>query len=429
MIGNPHIARAEILIGQHRYDMADVELRQALTSDPDNAMAHAWLAICLREREQFTEATMEARMAVGLAPDDAETHYVLATVYSQRNMAKEAKLSLDEAIRLDPADPRYWGQMAALHQDAKRYRSALECAERGLRLDPENSVCTNIRAMALRGLGQKDEAGDAVEAALARNPENAISHANMGWNMLHQSKPKQALEHFREALRLQPDLEWARAGIVEALKARWLPYRLILRYFLFMSRMTSRVQWFIIIGAYLGYQVIQTVSKNNPAIGKYLWPIAWAYLAFVISTWLAAPFFNLMLRLSRFGRHVLSPHESISATAFGASMFPPLICGILWLNTDREEWGYTAILLLPVMVAIAMTAHGKQERGRIVRWSWAGLVALATIPVVALLWIAGPKDKVLNGLLSIGIIGLLLMGPLSVWVSNIAGSLPEKRRN
>ena len=60
--------------------------------------------------------------------------------------------------------------------------------------------------------------GKAMEA-LGRNPENAHTNANQGWSLLHGGQPGKALEHFREALRLDPDLEFARAGMVEALKA------------------------------------------------------------------------------------------------------------------------------------------------------------------------------------------------------------------
>ncbi len=74
---------------------------------------------------------------------------------------------------------------------------------------------------------------------------------------MHQGDHKQALEHFREALRLKPDMEWARNGMVEALKARYFLYRLMLRYYLWMSRFTRRGQWGMIIGLWskMGVQV------------------------------------------------------------------------------------------------------------------------------------------------------------------------------
>ncbi len=47
-------------------------------------------------------------------------------------------------------------------------------------------------------------------SALANDPENALTHANQGWALLHRGDHERALEHFREALRIDPELEWAR---------------------------------------------------------------------------------------------------------------------------------------------------------------------------------------------------------------------------
>ncbi|MDB5311521.1 MAG: tetratricopeptide repeat protein [Gemmataceae bacterium] len=46
-----------------------------------------------------------------------------------------------------------------------------------------------------------------------------------GWALLHARQPAEALTHFREALRLDPTNEWARDGLIEALKARYWVYR------------------------------------------------------------------------------------------------------------------------------------------------------------------------------------------------------------
>lgn len=426
---NPHIARASLLIGQNRFDLAEPHIRQALAIDPNDAHAHAWLAICLRERESFTEATMEARTAVGLAPADAYPQFILSTVFAQRNMPKEAMHAAKEALRLDPSDANYWGQLAALQHGEKKYNEALEAAERGLELDPESTLCTNVRAMALRGLGRKDDAEGAVATALARNPENAFSHANMGWNMLHQSKPRPALEHFREALRLQPDLEWARAGIVEALKARWLPYRLILRYFLFMSQLPSRTQWFIIIGGYVAYQIVRTASKNYPAAAPYLQPLVWAYFTFAVSTWLAVPLFNLVLRTSRFGRMVLSRRETIAANCLGVSLLLPALAGVGWLVFKTENWQAATWLLLPQIPAVAMAGLPRHRRPLIIMCCWAGAVLLFTAAMIGVLLMMTDETRFLNGLFVLGVVPLVLMGIGSVWVFNIANSFREPTKN
>ena len=174
-------------------------------------------------------------------------------------------------------------------------------------IDPQHAGCVNLRAIALVRLGRKAEAAQTIDAALSRDPHNAVTHANQGWALLHQGQHRQALEHFRQgAMRINPELDWARAGMVEALKARHLIYRLMLRYFLWMSRLNRRAQWGLVVGAYLAYQVLIWAGRAEPRLRPIVWPLAIGYVAFVYLTWIAMPLFDLLLRLNRFGRHAVS---------------------------------------------------------------------------------------------------------------------------
>lgn len=80
----------------------------------------------------------------------------------------------------------------------------LAAAERGLALDPGHVRCLNLRASALRQLGQADEAAEALEYALAEDPDEPDTHATYGFASLQRGKVHEALTHFREALRLAP---------------------------------------------------------------------------------------------------------------------------------------------------------------------------------------------------------------------------------
>ena len=131
--------------------------------------------------------------------------------------------------------------------------------------------------MALVRLGRKSEAVDTVNYALERDPESGFSHANQGWNCLHQNNPKQALDHFREALRLDPELEYAREGMVEALKARNPVYRAMLSYFLWMGRLSDRYQWGIVIGIYFGSRVLLNFARTYPDYKVFWWVVLAAF--------------------------------------------------------------------------------------------------------------------------------------------------------
>ena len=209
-------------------------------------------------------------------------------------------------------------------------------AEQGLQHDAEHVGCNNARAMALTRLGRTAEAGQTLASALEREPENAWSHANLGWASLHEGDSKKALEHFREALRLDPTEDYAKAGLVEALQARNPIYGLMLRYFLFMSRLSGRAQWTFIIGAYLINRMLRGLARSNPQWAPWIMPVLVAYIAFVVLTWISQPLFNLLLRLNRYGRHALSDDQRRGANLVGILFFLALVCLLAWL------WGGAA---------------------------------------------------------------------------------------
>ena len=57
-----------------------------------------------------------------------------------------------------------------------------------------------------------------------------------------------------------------------ALKARYLPYRLMLRYYLWMSRFGRQRQWMLVIGFWVAYQILNAVRASHPEMGPYIWP-------------------------------------------------------------------------------------------------------------------------------------------------------------
>lgn len=323
---------------------AEREFRAALAENPNDANAHALLSGCLVERKEFDEATREAEAAVGLGPDDPRSHYALARVWHDRNYDDRALKSIGEAIRLDPQNADLYAFRAMLHFNASRWNDALTDAETGLRSDPEHVSCNNLRAMALVKLGRRNEAGRTIDAALARDPEDAFSHANKGWALLEARDPKRAMTHFREALRLEPTMEYARAGIVEALKARNPIYALFLRYMFWMSKFSPRAQMGVILGGYFGQRILREVAQTYPALGWLVLPLIIAYVVFAIFSWLARPIFNLLLRLHPFGKLALSAEETREANWIGGFILTSVCC--LVASFGPGSWEY---LFLPAV--------------------------------------------------------------------------------
>jgi tetratricopeptide (TPR) repeat protein len=411
----PHLERAVLLLEQNRTELAEQELRQALAHDPDDAQAHAFLAHCLTERKALEEATAEARQAIHLAPDSPFAHFVHAQVLWDRNRPDEALLAAREAIRLDPAEADYCAREAGLLCDLKRWNEAVAAAERGLALNAEHIACANLRAMALVKLGRRSEAGEALASALAKNPDNAVTHANQGWALLEAGDPKPALQHFQEALRLDPENEWARQGVVEALKARHLIYAVVLRYFLFMSRLSSGAQWGIIVGGYFANRLLGAAAASHPTLRPWVLPFRIAYLAFVVLTWTAHPLFNLLLRLNRYGRLALTREQIVASNWIGACVGLALLSllGALAMGWNATL-GLGALVCGGLVIPMAGTFNSHAGWPRRAMAGYTGVMAGVGLGAVALRFSGVEDDGLGSTLILIFLLGMIG----SSWVAN-----------
>ena len=387
------INRAQLLMSQERWDLAEEAVRSAIGEDPDRGLAYSLLALIRIEEKNYSEAQQLSERGLGLSPDEPYSHYVHSFVLLQRNKHKEAKESIELAISMDPYDAGFHAHKAAIEIQQYAWSDALASAEAGLQFDPNHVQCTNFRAIALTKMGQRDQAGATIDSALASNPEDALSHANMGWTKLHGGHADEAAEHFKEALRLEPDNAWAREGIIESLKAKNFFYRQFLRYILWVTRFDEKTQMMMFIGIIVVLQVMIRMPEGSvlKLIGICL---AFAYMAFVVSVWLASPLFDLMLRFNRYGRMVLTP-ERVADTNYlvlalatvGVFCAGPLLTGFR-LN---DLIGYT-LLMIPVAVTLSTPRVAKRKH--------AALATIAIFSVAAFYtcrWYLYPGIEGLNG--------------------------------
>ena len=402
-----HLERAELLIEQNRWDMAEEQLRQHLGNEPDDGHAMALLALCLSEQKRLPEALDLAEQAVGLAPDLPFAHYALALVHFERGKYGPAAAAAEEAAALSPDSPDLHALRAAIHLGRKRWQACLAAAEEALALDAEHVWANNLRAQALVHLGRKDEAGLTIELALEQDPENATSHANMGWTLLHRGEHRKALHHFREALRLDPQDEWARQGIIQALQSHHLLYRWMLKYFLWMSRFGSKAQWAIILGLFFGYRFLVKATDGTPALQL---AIIVLYLGFAYMTWTANALFNVVLRLHPFGKHVLSEEERAASTLNAGCLLVAALSLAYGLWTGDTYWMLvglgTALLVMPISISVGVENPAKRSIGKAVAGGFALFGALA----VGLRFVSPELSGGLGVLYFLGIVAFSWLG-------------------
>ncbi|MEM9186676.1 MAG: tetratricopeptide repeat protein [Planctomycetota bacterium] len=414
-----HLQRAQLLIEQNRYADAERELGQSLAHSPDDAWTHALMALCLSRRDAHREASEHGRQAIAAAPDSAPIRHLIGRVELGRNDLDAAERVLTEAIQLDPDNDDAFSARAAVHAQRKHWRRSLEDVDRALAIDPENLEAINLRSLANRGLGRSGAGLDDMRAALEVDPNDASSHANLGWSHLERNQLNEAERHFREALRLDPSLEWARVGVLETIKAKFPVYRWVLAYFLWMAKLTGRAQMAIIVGLFFVNRAVRGAAEAYPEWAPVLMPVTYLYAAFCVMTWFIQPLGNATLLAHPFARMALNRREKTEALVVGGLF--TLVVGLIIANAVT---GSFAFLLLAVAIGIpalplAMSFKFQHPKPWRIMLAVTGLVLLAEVGFMASFAIETglipPVGPPIEGLLRLSVM-VFPLSPLGVLV-------------
>ncbi|MVN77928.1 tetratricopeptide repeat protein [Hymenobacter sp. HMF4947] len=370
-----YLPRVQLLLSQQRHVQAATELRRQLSLDPYDYVAHALLAVCLLEQEEFGEARSEAELAIHLAPEYDFAFYTLALVEHRQHRTAEALAAINQALALDPTDADYYHLLGSLRLASGQWQAALQATQTGLQFDAEHAGLHSLQARALARQGRRQEASDAARSALGYGSESSSIHAQAGWVALETNHSQEALAHFREALRLDPTSEFARAGLVEALKARYWVYRTFMRFIYWTNSLSAGVRRGLFLGAYV-------VARFVPV----LLPL---YLAFAYMSWFSDVLFESLLRLNRYGRYALSEAQrrhsnhflallGVGVAATIGALARPAVPGLGTL-------GFVALGLLFPLVGTEQLSHRPEQRARSrwAGWALAG-IGLASAALAAL---------------------------------------------
>jgi len=359
-VDSGHCTRGDLLYGQKRYSLAAQEFQKALTDDPDDAYAYSRLGVCYLALKDTKSAYQEVKTALALAPDSPYPHYVFAFILTSDGKDKEAEAELKVAIGIEPWHAAYFSLLAGIHIKQQRWKEALAASEQGLSFEPHHLDCGIFRSRVLMRLGRKSEAMSVAQSSLSHAPDEADNHSTMGWTLLDAGDYLGAEEHFRESLRLDPSDEWAKSGILRALKARNPFYRVFLAYLNWAARRSRNERIAFVASLYFGRLGLQAVGANYPR----LWPLCFVgillYFLFWFSTWMADPLANLALRFNKFGKYLLSPRQIIAANILtGTLTFTAAAFGV-WCFRHRGGWLVLAVsgLAIGYFVSKAFTKKG-----------------------------------------------------------------------
>jgi lipoprotein NlpI len=376
----PHYERASLLCSRERYAEAIPELQQAIAEDENDPFAQGLLAISLSATDQHQQALEAARRAIEISPDSDYGHFVLARVYAERARLDEAFTAISTAVQIDPEDALNHGWLARIECERGNWEASVAAANAGLALDAENDFCLHYRSLALTRLGRGDEARRDQETLLAANPDDPHSHAARGWTLLEEGNAEKAKEHFLEALRLDPRLGYARAGLANALKSRHVVFSLTLRCLLFFDRFKAWTMWIIWIAVFFGLGKLDKLAAKHPDLMIPLVFINAAVWTLALALLVAHPLFDLVLRLDRDGRRALSPDQIKASNWHAVCLLVVLAMAFFWAVRGDMQMRTLALTTLMLTMPITQTFDATPGWVR-VRMAWFTILATVLIPL------------------------------------------------
>ncbi len=368
--------RARILFGLRRYTDADAEIRKLLALEPENSRGHMWLALNLVVRNErslaprpervrnLEEALREADTAIRLDPTCAFYHAVRVEVLLALNRIKLAMASIGEALRLDPQAPLHYTLLARIHGRQRKWKEMLAAADEALKHTPDDVDALQQRIAALVGLRRLDDASRSVHHALARNPLDAATHAQWGWVWMARKKPKEAVPHFRESLRLDPTRASTRSGLITALL---VSHRLCG----FWALLYMGISGFSLFALLWLACNLPEVNRILTSVGHYFPPApiigALLLLFYAGSAWFAwtsSMFLNLLVRRDPLGRQALSESQVIGTNWAVACLATMGVCLAAAVLLGRMLPLLGAVGAMAMMMPIGALLRMREGRGR-----------------------------------------------------------------
>ena len=318
------LERAQLLLDQNRYQDAETYIRQALEQDPDNDYTLGLLGRCFVNNRRYEEGIEVIRKAIAIDPNNSFYFYLLGFAFYQKSESAAAKANLQKAIQLYPYAAEYFGLLAHVLLEEKKFEEALDKASEGLALEADNITCLNARSVALNKLKRAGEAFEAMDTALAHDPENEVTHNVVGWNLLERGHHQEAARHFMEALRIRPDYNNAKAGLKEALKSKILVYKWLLQYNFWINNKGKNLQVALPIILFVAFRVLISLSRGGNTPGYLTGLLGGLYILIVVTSWTIGSIANFVLLFHPLGKHSLTVSERWSAL----TAVPAMVVGI-----------------------------------------------------------------------------------------------------
>ncbi len=391
------LERLQILQSQHRWQESKDLLEAYLENQPND-----WVARLFYVNTMLNLGDKKlARDLIGPLLEEHPDNGSIIRMAAMVELADDKPVAAERLARMltemNAEDDDAHLLLGKTKLEQRNYDAALKAVEQALSLNPENQEALNLRIY-LSGFLNTGDTNQTISEALHLNPEDSSTIANHGYQLLREGKVDEALERLKYALSINPNNQLGRYALLEALKARFWPYRLYFKYQQAMAKLSGGAGLGVVFGLWILVQLLSKVGRDNPGLAVFTEPLVYLLVALFLLSWIIDPIMNFYLLTNKYGRLLLDEDDKLMARLVGGALGLSVLNLLAWVLLDVE-------MLLLLALAFLMLTIPLGSFLRPIKKSQRQMTTIATIGITVVALSAILFN--LPGLINIALFGLL----------------------
>jgi tetratricopeptide (TPR) repeat protein len=203
-----------------RFEEAIPHYEKGLELNPQYHAIHNNLGLAFAATGHPEEAISQFRTGLEFYPESADLHNNLGRVLATKGQLDEATAQFKKALDINPSLADAQNNLGRVLTARGQFDAATTQFEKAVEIDPNLADAQNNLGIALLSMKRLDQAKPHFEKAVEINPEFVEAHCYLGIVLYYsQGKVQEALAHWREAVRLQPNDMLAMSQMAHVLAA------------------------------------------------------------------------------------------------------------------------------------------------------------------------------------------------------------------
>ena len=211
--------RGVALLGEGKFLAACEAFKEALAVPPETAAAHVNLAFALEQAGDAESAASHLRRGVELDGQSFDAHYLLGLSLERTSEYDAACASLLNALEISPEFEQAYADLCRVRALAGNAKGAKDAIDAGIARFPNNASFHHYLGNLQMTAADPAAALESYSRELVLSPNDAQAHLNVGLALSELKKFGEASESFQRAVEIDPASAAAHVNLGRSLKA------------------------------------------------------------------------------------------------------------------------------------------------------------------------------------------------------------------